>query len=277
VTGNVAPHPAAVRPLDDSQAQNLEAVGRFVCGVAHDINNMLVVINGYSDLVARRIPDSSIRAEVREIRRAGERAATLTRQLLAFCRNEQPCPRVVSVSDVVQGVETMLRALIGNEIALTAALAPASGLVLADPGQLEQMVVNLAVSARDAMPDGGTLLIETADVSLPAGDSPQHVEMQPRRDYVRLRVRDCGVGMAADTRRRIFEPFFTTKPTGEGTGLGLAIVLGIVERSGGHLVVTTEPGGGTTFDAYLPTWQASPEPTSDLHAPYAPAHAPSAS
>jgi len=244
------------------RAQRLEAVGRLAGGIAHDFNNMLVVINGYSDLIARRVADDEVRADVREIRRAGERAATLTRQLLAFSRQQVLRPRVLSLNDVVRGVEAMLRALIGDDIVLVTALAPALGSVLADPGQLEQIVVNLAVNARDAMPGGGTLLIETAEVSFGADQVRQLPGMQAGRDYVRLRVRDSGIGMDAQTRERLFEPFFTTKPLGEGTGLGLAMVLGIVEQSGGHLDVTSSPGAGSTFDLYLPRSLAAAEPIS---------------
>jgi two-component system cell cycle sensor histidine kinase/response regulator CckA len=234
------------------QAQKLEAVGRLAGGIAHDFNNMLLVINGYSDLVAARVADEDIRADVREIRRAGERAATLTRQLLAFCRHEVPIPRPVSLNDVVRGVETMLQALIGDRIVLLTSLDAAVQPVMAAPGQLEQIVVNLGVNARGAMPDGGTLLIETATVNLWRHDAAALPGNQSPDRRVRLRVRDTGIGMDAETRRRIFEPFFTTKPLGEGTGLGLGIVLGIVEQSGGHVDVTSRPGAGSTFDVYLP-------------------------
>jgi two-component system cell cycle sensor histidine kinase/response regulator CckA len=246
------------------QAQKLEALGRLAGSIAHDFNNMLVVINGYSDLVAARVADDAIHADVREIRRAGERAATLTRQLLSFCRHEMPQPRVLSVNDVVRGVETMLRALIGEAVVLEMAMASALGSVLADRGQLEQIVVNLAVNARCAMPDGGTLLIETANVTFGAGDVGRPPRVELGRDYVRLRVRDDGIGMDVQTRERIFEPFFTTKPLGEGTGLGLAIVLGIAEQSGGHLDVTSAPGVGSTFDLYLPAARAELEPINEL-------------
>jgi two-component system cell cycle sensor histidine kinase/response regulator CckA len=249
------------------QAHKLAALGRLAGGVAHDFNNMLVVINGYSDLVAGRVDDETVRADVREIRRAGERAATLTRQLLAFCRHEVPRTRVLCLNDVVRGVATMLRALIGEEIVLETALAPALGSVLAERGQLEQIVVNLAVNASYAMPDGGTLLIETADVSVRADDVGRPPGVEPGRDYVRLRVRDNGIGMDAQTRQRIFEPFFTTKPLGEGTGLGLAIVFSIVEHSGGHLDVTSASGAGSTFDVYLPVRLAATESINEVDAP----------
>jgi len=269
--GLTAAHPPTVhRPLEldehVAQAHKLQTLGGLACGIAHDVNNTLVVINGYSDLIAARVADDKIRADVCEIRRAGERAATLTRQLLGFCRHEESRPRVLTLNDVVRGVESMLRALIGEAVVLETALAPALGSVLADHGQLEQVLVNLAVNARGAMPNGGTLLIETADVRFGAEDVTPLPQMEPGRDYVRLRVRDSGIGMDAQTRERIFEPFFTTKPLGEGTGLGLAIVLGIAEQSGGHLDVTSRPGAGSTFDMYLPTSPAALEPTNEADA-----------
>jgi two-component system cell cycle sensor histidine kinase/response regulator CckA len=248
------------------QAQKLEAVGRHACDIAHDFNNLLVVINGYSDLVGARVADEATRADVREIRRAGERAATLSRQLLAFCRHEVPRLRVLSLNDVVRDLEATLRALIGAAVILETALAPVLGSVLADPRQIEQIVVNLAVNARDAMPSGGTLLIETADVRFSQDDGRYPSGLEPDRDYVRLRVQDSGIGMDAQTREHIFEPFFTTKPLGEGTGLGLAMVRGIVEQSGGHVSVTTRPGAGSTFDIYLQRRLAAPEPTSAVRA-----------
>jgi two-component system cell cycle sensor histidine kinase/response regulator CckA len=238
------------------RAQRLETVGRLTGGIVHEFNNMLVVINGYSDLVAARVADDELRADVREIQHAVERAASLTRQLLMFCRHETPRPQVVSLNNVVRGVEAMLRALIGEEIVLETVLAPALGSVLADHGQLEQVAVNLAVNARGAMPDGGRLLIETANVGYGPDDVRRPAGLDPGPDYVRLRIRDSGIGMDAQTRQRIFEPFFTTKPVGEGTGLGLGIVLGIVEQSGGHVDVASRPGAGSTFDIYLP---AAPE------------------
>lgn len=238
------------------QAQKLEAVGRVAGDIAHDFSNMLLVINGYSDLVAARVADEAVRADIQEIRRAGERAATLTRQLLAFCRQEPPLPQVLSLNDVVRGVERMLRALLGETIVLTTRLAPTLGAVLADVGQLERVLVNLVVNARGAMPEGGTVWIETADVS-PGRDDPAALALDGA--CVRLRVRDSGVGMDAQTRARIFDAFFTTKPPGEGTGLGLAIVLEIVQHHGGHLDVTSSPGAGATFDVYLPTSSAVAE------------------
>lgn len=248
------------------RAQKLAAFGRFACSVAHDVNNMLVVINGYSDLVARRVTDETLRADVGEIRRAGERAATLTRQVLAFCRDDEPRPHLVGLNDVVWGVESMVRVLVGQQVVLTTELDPALGSVLADHAELEQIVVNLAVNARSAMPDGGTLLIETANVRCAAEDLARDAETEPGRDYVRLRVRDSGIGMNNETRTRIFEPFYTTKPPGEGTGLGLAIVLRSVEQSGGHLVVTSEPGAGSTFDVFLPTAHMSHRSTTQVNA-----------
>jgi len=265
--GTSRAHSALASEQQLRRAQKLEAVGRLAGGIAHDFSNMLLVINGYSDLVAARVADEEIRADVQEIRRAGERAAALTRQLLAFCRHESPLTQVLSLNDVVRGVESMLTALVGETIVVEIGLAPALGSVLIDCGQLEQVLVNLVVNARGAMPDGGTLSIETADVSFGADDAVESASLVPAGRYVRLRVQDSGVGMDAQTRERIFEPFFTTKPPGEGTGLGLAIVLDIVQQGGGHLDVTSAPGAGSAFDVYLPMSPAAAEPLIDVAAP----------
>jgi two-component system cell cycle sensor histidine kinase/response regulator CckA len=234
------------------QAQKMESVGRLAGGVAHDFNNLLTAILGYSQLLAGRLaarPD--LRKNVEEIRRAGERAAALTRQLLAFSRNQVLQPQVVDLNAVVADVENMLRRLIGENIELVTVLRSESGRVLVDPGQLEQVIVNLAVNAHDAMPAGGRLLFETADVALDSPAADRHPGARPGPGVL-MTVSDTGVGMDAETRSHIFEPFFTTKERGKGTGLGLSTVYGIVEQSGGHIEVASEPGQGTTFKIYFP-------------------------
>ena len=234
------------------QAQKLESVGRLAGGVAHDFNNLLTVINGYSDmLLENRRPDDPIYETVTEIRTAGERAAGLTRQLLLFSRKQVTKPQPVNLNDIVAEVEKMLGRLIGEDVRLESLLSPSLGHVLADPGQLHQVLMNLAVNARDAMPAGGTLSIDTANVDVDASYVEQHPEMKPG-PYVRLKVGDTGIGMTKDVQSHLFEPFFTTKKPGEGTGLGLATVYGIVKQSDGSIWVYSEPGGGTTFSIYLP-------------------------
>jgi PAS domain S-box-containing protein len=221
------------------QAQKMEAVGQLAGGVAHDFNNMLTAIGGYSELLlARLAPGDPARHEVEEIHRAGERAATLTRQLLAFSRRQLMQPRVLDLNAIVGGIEPMLRRLIGGGVQLATALVPGTLSVRADPGQLEQVVVNLAVNARDAMEGGGRLTISTGRLEV------------SRAAF--LRVADTGHGMDAATLSRIYEPFFTTKEPGKGTGLGLSTVYGIVKQSGGWIEVESEPGNGTVFTVCLP-------------------------
>ncbi|MEX2178757.1 MAG: response regulator [Gemmatimonadaceae bacterium] len=234
------------------QAQRLEAVGRLAGGVAHDFNNMLTAITGYGELLRSELaPGTSARDDVEEILKAAGRAAGLTKQLLAFSRQQVLQPRLVNLSEIVTGMEGMVRRLISADIAFTTALDPALGMVKADPGQLEQVILNLCVNARDAMPDGGVLTVETAHGELESSRPTEEATGAPGR-YVMLAVTDTGVGMDADTIARVYEPFFTTKPADRGTGLGLPTVYGIVKQSGGEIFVYSEVGQGTTFKVYLP-------------------------
>jgi PAS domain S-box-containing protein len=233
-------------------AQKIESIGRLAGGVAHDFNNLLTVINGYSQLLLAKVnAGDPLRASLAEIHKAGERAAGLTRQLLAFSRKQVLQPRVLDLNRVVEGMRPMLPRLVGEDVEVRITLNAGSGTVHADPHQLEQVIMNLAVNARDAMPHGGKLWIDTAIVEWDASHARLHREARAGR-YVRLAVSDSGIGMDEETRQRIFEPFFTTKEAGKGTGLGLSMVQGIVEQSGGYIEVYSEPGHGTTFRIYLP-------------------------
>ncbi len=234
------------------QSQKMEAVGRLAGGVAHDFNNLLTAILGYSDLLDVRFKTGdSGREEIGEIRRAAERAASLTRQLLAFSRKQVLVPEVLDIGEVVRGLSGLLGRLIGEDIRIDVVIAPDLGLVEADPGQMEQVVMNIAVNARDAMPEGGKLLFEVRNVELSAADAGGSEDVPPG-SYVMIAITDSGIGMTPEIRKGIFEPFFTTKEPGKGTGLGLSMVHGIVHQSGGAIRVYSEPGHGTTFRIYLP-------------------------
>jgi signal transduction histidine kinase/CheY-like chemotaxis protein len=234
------------------QAQKMDAVGKLAGGIAHDFNNLLMVIRGDSDLMLRRLaPGHSLRRNAEGIRDAADQAASLTRQLLAFSRKQVTAPRLVDLNSIVASIHAMLQRLLGETINLVTVTAPDLGGVKADPGQMEQMILNLCVNARDAMPDGGRLTVRTANVDLDEAAAARLSDTRPG-PYVLLEVGDTGVGMDAETRSHLFEPFFTTKEQGKGTGLGLSTVYGTVKQSGGHIRVESEPGRGSTFTVYLP-------------------------
>ncbi len=239
------------------QAQKMEAVGRLAGGVAHDFNNLLGVMLGYSDLTLAELPaDHPSRRRVEEIKRAAERAAALTRQLLAFSRRQVLSPKVLNLNGVVDTLDKMLRRLIGEDINLVCRLGVDLWRVRVDPSQVEQVIMNLVVNARDAMPEGGKIILETRNRTLERALEWRDVIVPPG-DYVLLTVSDTGQGMDAETIRHVFEPFFTTKEVGKGTGLGLSMAYGIVQQSGGHVTVVSEPGIGTTFSIYLPRVDAA--------------------
>lgn len=232
--------------------QRMEAMGRLAGGVAHDFNNMMTVVTGYSELLLGRIGgDDPSRKAIQEIKKAGERCAALTRHLLAFSRRQMLTPSTVDLNAIVADLCAMLPVLLGEDIKVVNRPGPNLWAVRADPAQLEQVIVNLAVNARDAMPRGGTLTIETANVDLNGQSMPDHPEITPG-PFVSLTVRDSGHGMDAATKARVFDPFFTTKPVGQGTGLGLSTVYGVIKQSQGYIYVDSEPDHGTAFHIYLP-------------------------
>jgi PAS domain S-box-containing protein len=245
--------------LQFQQAQKMDAMGRLAGGIAHDFNNLLTAILGYSELVFAALPaGDALGADVQEIANAAKRAAALTNQLLAFSRSQVLAPKVLNPNEVVGTIENMLRRLIGEDIEVRVALTTAPCAVRVDPGQLEQVIVNLAVNARDAMPHGGTLTIETSVAEFDERLVQQRTHLAPGR-YTVLSVSDTGTGMTPDVKARLFEPFFTTKEKGRGTGLGLATVYGIVQQSGGAIWVYSEPHQGATFKVYLPWVSERPD------------------
>jgi PAS domain S-box-containing protein len=241
------------------QSQKMEAIGRLAGGVAHDFNNLLTVIRGHGELVLRKLAvDHPMRRNLLEIGLAAERAAALTHQLLAFSRKQVLQPRILDLGEVVERMSTLLQRLIGEDVELVTRRRGDLGSVRADPAQMEQVIINLAVNARDAMPRGGQLTLELANVELDETFAHRHAGMTPG-PYVVFSVTDTGHGMDEDTKARIFEPFFTTKEAGKGTGLGLPTVYGVVKQSGGFIWVYSEPGHGTTFKIHLPRVDQAPE------------------
>ncbi|MDQ3000630.1 MAG: PAS domain S-box protein [Fibrobacterota bacterium] len=247
-----------IRTAEESlrQAQKMEAVGRLAGGIAHDFNNLLTVINGYGDMLLSRLaPDQPDYAFIREIRKAGDHAATLTHQLLAFSRKQVLMAKEVDLNSIVENLGTLLKRLIGEDIVLEIRLAPGLEPIFADPGQIEQVILNLALNGRDALVKGGRLILATSRVDLDDKAIGADKTFKPG-SYAMLAVSDNGMGMDAETRSHIFEPFFTTKRVGEGTGLGLATVYGIVTQTGGQIQVYSEPGHGAVFKVYLPLAKA---------------------
>jgi len=240
----------------ERQGQRLEAYGRLAGGVIHDFNNLLTIIQGFGELLQQSIPvDHDLRDKIDEICHAAKRGHALTEQLLAFGRNERAESLNIDLNTLVRRAETMLGLLLGNHIHIEPRLAPNLGLIHADPGQLDQVIVNLAINARDAMPRGGRLILETANTTI--ADDPADPRRLPAGDYVVLNVCDTGSGMTQDTMANLYEPFYTTKPPGLGTGLGLTIVRRIIDQSGGHICVNSALDAGTSFTIYWPRVAAS--------------------
>jgi len=273
--GGVASASAIARDITETkrmeemfrQAQKMEAVGRLAGGVAHDFNNLLSVIIGYGEIVEESLKkDDPLRAKAEQINKAGRRAVGLTRQLLAFSRQQILEPTILNLNSIVSDVHKMLQRLIGEDIELVTALAPHLASVKADQGQIEQIIMNLAVNSRDAMPEGGTLTIETTNLEADELYALNHPGLVAG-SYVMLRVTDVGTGMDAETQKHIFEPFFTTKEQGKGTGLGLATVYGVIKQSSGYISVNSALGQGTTFEIYLPQVRAAPKPELQSIAP----------
>jgi len=233
------------------RAQKMEAIGTLSGGIAHDFNNILTVVKGYTDLLLGGVQDAKLRALISYIDQAADRASALTRQLLAYSRRQVMQPKIINLNSLVVNVDRMLQRVIGEDVEMRTITPPDLGSVKADPGQIEQVIMNLAINARDAMPKGGSLVLETANVYLDETYAQTHPGTRAGR-HIMLAVSDTGVGMDAETRSHIFEPFFTTKAIGRGTGLGLSMVYGIVKQSGGSIEVYSEPGQGTTFKIYLP-------------------------
>jgi two-component system cell cycle sensor histidine kinase/response regulator CckA len=246
------------------QARRMEAIGRLAGGIAHDFNNLLTIIKGYTELALHRPRISpELQADVERIEDASERASTLVRQLLAFSRRQVLQPKLVDLNSIVMGLDKLLRRLMDDAIVMSTLTGNDIGTIKADPGQIEQVIMNLVVNARDAMPDGGRLTVETANVDLDSAYASDHVTVKPGR-YVMLAVSDTGTGMTPETVAHIFEPFYTTKVSGRGTGLGLSTVYGIVKQSGGYIWVYSEPGRGSSFKVYLPRVE---QPAETLPAP----------
>ena len=249
----IARNITAQKKIEDQlrQVQKMEAIGRLAGGVAHDFNNLLGIISACSELLRHRVADNNLEY-LDNIREASKRGAALTRQLLAFSRRQPAQTQLLDLNERLKEMSKLLRPLLGDDLEIVLLPRSESAIIEADPGQLDQIVMNLAVNARDAMPRGGKLVVETGEFNFDEFFAREHPEMTAGR-YVMLAVSDSGIGMDEATRSRVFEPFFTTKETSKGTGLGLATVYGIVKQSGGHILVYSEPGMGTTFKLYLPS------------------------